>query len=179
MTLSERFATVRSRIDARVAAAQSERAARDAFIQAEFEQLAADFAAQVGAVCGTHPRLAVVTTSETTPVINRSFATLTNTLVDVTSTLYGPTETVRFTPRLDFTLPGQFGRIEATLNGLSDAVLRGLDERSHSLVTRGIVMRGATSSGLFVATANGLIPLEAAALETALAQLFIRTEGKP
>jgi hypothetical protein len=177
MTLSERFTTVRSRIDASVAVAESERAARDAFIRIEFEKLAASFAVRLGAVCGTHARLAVITNHETTPVLNRTFLTLANTRVEVTSTLYGSTETVRFTPRLDFTLPGQFGLIEVTLESLPAGVLARLSALSHSLFTRGIVMRGVTSAGLFVAAPGGMTPLDDAALEAALAQLFIRTEG--
>jgi len=177
--LADRFRVVQQELQDDAAARAGERAARDAFIAAQFPVLDAAFNALVDEATGAHPRLAVVRTPVTDPFTNRGFASLDKTVTDVRSTLYGPLEQVRFTPGLESVDPEQFGIIRVATEGLTPKLGGGGGQGAplRAMLERGIVMRGREAPGsLGVALGNEVRPLTAELLESFLAALFIRTE---
>jgi hypothetical protein len=173
--LADRFAEAVDKLQADAAAQEEARAARDSFIEVNFPLLDQAFVAMVRAATGTHPRLAVSTTTVIDTFVNRAFTSLTKTVVEIRSTLYGPIERVTFTPALDAVAPTQFGVIRADAEG---AAVVGADEEAvlfKSLLERGVVMEGQEVASLSVLNGESYVPLTADLLENFLARLFIRT----
>lgn len=174
LMLATKFQETLAKLQADAVARQQALAQRDAFIQAQFPVLDAAFSAMVSRVCGSHPRLAVIKTAVTDTVTNHTFTTLSKTVIEVRSTLYGPLEVVTFTPALEAIAPDQFAVIRATTAGLT-VTGEGFASALKSLLDRGVLMRGKTSAGLVLAKGDGFEPLTDALLESFLAALFIRT----
>lgn len=172
--LATKFQEALDKLQADATSRQQASTQRDAFIQAQFPVLDAAFSAMVSRVCGTHPRLALVKTVVIDTVTNHTFATLTKTVIEVRSTLYGPLEVVTFTPALEAIAADQFAVIHATTEGLT-ATGEGWASSLKSLLERGILMRGKTAASLVLAKGEGFEPLTDALLESFLAALFIRT----
>jgi hypothetical protein len=151
---------------------QQARADRDAFIQAQFPLLDAAFSAMVDVAVGTDPRLAIVRTPTTDTFTNHTFASLPKTVIEVRSTLYGPVESVRFTPALQSIYPDQFAVIQVRTDGVPNLTA---NPSVRGIQNRGILMRGSTSASLVISTDHAFTTLTAALLEEYLATLFIRT----
>ncbi|MGH7393924.1 MAG: hypothetical protein ACREM3_31365 [Candidatus Rokuibacteriota bacterium] len=174
--LAERFEETLVRTQNEATERQQARSSRDDFIGVQFPRLDAAFVAMVRDVTGTHPRLAVVTTPVTETFTGRGFATLTRTVIEVRSTLYGAVEGVRFTPGLESIALDQFGVIKVGLDNLTPSfVANGTGPLFRSMVDRGVLMRGATAAGLVVARDTGFEPLTSTLLEAFLTALFVRT----
>jgi hypothetical protein len=174
--LADRFVEAVDKLEADAAAVEEARAARDAFIEANFPALDQAFVNMVQAVTGTHSRLAVFMTPVIDTFTNRGFTSLTKTVVEIRSTLYGPIERVTFTPALEAVSPNQFGVIRVETEGT--ATQFGADEDAalfKSLLDRGVVMEGQETASLSVVSGETYEPLTAGVLEDFLARLFIRT----
>jgi hypothetical protein len=154
------------------AATNEARAQRDAFIQLEFPVLDAAFAALVDTAVGVGPLLAVTHTAATDVVSNRTFVSLNKTITQVQSTLYGPAETVQFTPGLSFVYPNQFGVIAVTKDGGPD--MSG-DPRVADVLNIGLVMSGTTKAAIVAPQGVNFTPVTAAFLQNLLAAMLIRT----
>jgi hypothetical protein len=152
---------------------QQVRADRDAFIQAQFPLLDAAFSTMMDVAVGTDPRLAIVSTPAIETFTNHTFASLAKTVIEVRSTLYGPTESVRFTPALQSIYPDQFAVIRVRTDGVPDLTANPLVK---AIQDRGILMRGSTSASLVIPIGDNFATLTALLLEDYLATLFIRTE---
>jgi hypothetical protein len=170
--LGERFQQIVNRRNQANAQTNADRSQRDAFIQAQFPVLDTVFAGLVDAAVGTGPLLSVTHTPATDTVHNRTFTSLNKTVTEVNSTLYGPTETVRFTPGLSFTYPEQFGVISLTKEGGPDP---SADPRFSDVFRTGLLMSGTQTAALLAPQAGNFSPVTAAYLENLLAQLLIRT----
>jgi hypothetical protein len=169
--LADRVAREADRLDALRSERQAARTARDAEILAAFLQLDGEFVTMLRTVVGPHTLITMSTQTVTEAVPTRTFATITRTVTDVTSVLYGFSEQLRFTPVLEFREPGQFGVIRLDWNGRPPAPADGLVVR---LLTRGILMQDLAHPALMVPGATGSERLIAAALEDVLARLIIR-----
>ena len=156
------------------AARTRERAARDAFIQAQFPLLNAVLVERITAAVGLHSRLALSTTVQTLAVTGRSFATLPQRVVTVAATVDVTPLRVTFTPTLDFRYPDQFGRVECVAD--FDATLRRSRAAAvaQSLLSEGIQMRGAFTAHLLVLIEGNWIELSPSHLVDACAALMLR-----
>src|SRR5262245_34650857 len=96
--LAEGFEEALQRLAEEAEARDQARAARDAFIEAQFPLLDAAFVQMAREATGIHPRLAVVAVPVVETFTGRGFTALSKTVVEVRSTLYGAVESVRFTP---------------------------------------------------------------------------------
>lgn len=158
----------------RNAARNSQRLARDAFIQTQFPLLNALLLDLIAAASGQHALLAIAATPMVESVTGRSFSTLNKTAISVTATLDGTAQTVAFTPRLEFREEGQFGAVDCTLD-FSYAPRRSRrDALAAGLLTNGVQMKGTTSAFLMWPSADGLIEASVGLFENALAAFLLR-----
>ena len=159
---------------ARDAARQAARLERDAFILAQFPILNARLLELVSDAVGLHSRLAIAAVAMVETVTGRSFVSLPKNAVRVAASLGAATQTVTFTPRLDFREPGQFGAVDCTL----DFDYRPRRSRNDLLATRllaqGMQMTGAASAHLMLETAGGPVELSPGLIESALVALLLR-----
>jgi hypothetical protein len=172
--LSTLFQQELSRLAQRATNVQAQRAARDAFIQAQFPLLDAAFAAMVDSTVGSEAHLTVTHTPATDTFTNHSFASLNKTITNVQSILYGTQENVIFTPFLESIEPDEFAVIRIATDGLPDAATENLDSFFGEVLGRGILMRGKTTASLVVPDGGNFSPLTPGLLEGFLAALFIR-----
>jgi hypothetical protein len=175
--LADQFQEVQQELQDDDAERAAARAARDAFIAAQFPAMNTAFNGLVDEATGVHPRLSVVRTPLTDTYTNRGFASLNKTVTDVRSTLYGPLEQVRFTPALESVDPGQFGVIRVETAGMEPRLPAGPGAAAfRAILQRGIVMRGTDAASLGVPVEGAVQPLTDELLEDFLAALFIRTD---
>lgn len=170
-TQLESFVTAQQAKDA---ARQVERAARDAFIQAQFPLLNARLLELVASTVGLHSRLAITTLPLIETVTGRSFATLNKTAVTVTAQVGLAPASVSFTPRLDFRLPGQFGAIDCSIDFVFRPRQSRAEQRAARLLANGVQMQGKTAAFLMVDEPGGRVELSAAFVESTLAALLLR-----
>ena len=148
MTFADAIPATLAARAAREAERTAARAARDAFIQAQFPLMAARFEALLSEALGMHSRINTVVTTVVLPVQGRSFATLPTRVVQVRSTLTSVTQTVTFTPRLDFREADQFGLIECSIDfDFAPRPTRN-DVLATTLTTHGIALTGASVAQL-------------------------------
>jgi len=159
---------------ARAAARQAERLSRDAFIQAQFPVLNARLLELVTDAAGQHSRLMLATTPLVENVIGRSFTTLNETAIRVTTTLGGAPQTVAFTPRLEFRGVDQFGAVDCTIDFAYAPRRSRRDAMAASLLAYGVQMNGTASAHLMLTTAGGPVEASVSAFENALAALLLR-----
>jgi hypothetical protein len=174
MSLAEQLQNYLDAQAARDAARQSQRLARDAFIQAHFPVLNAHLLDLLTEAVGQHSRLALTTIVLVDNVVGRSFATLNKTVIGVTATLGGTPQTVTFTPRLEFREAEQFGAVDCTLDFGYRPRRSRPDAIAANLLAYGLQMTGITSSHLMCPSA--VVPVEASVslLESALAAFLLR-----
>jgi hypothetical protein len=174
MTLAAQLQDYLDARAARTAARQSARLERDAFILAQFPLLNARLVAMVGDAVGLHSRLATSTTALVEPVVGRSFASLNKTAAHVGASLDGTTQTVSFTPRLDFTELDQFGAVECAIDFSYRPRRSRRDEVAVRLLAHGVQMRGTSSAHLMFPASDGPLELSPGLLESALVALLLR-----
>jgi hypothetical protein len=172
--LSVLFQQEIDRLAQQASSVQAQRAARDAFIVAEFPLLDAAFATLVDTTVGSEPHLTVTHTPATDTFTNHSFVSLAKTISNVRSTLYGTPENVLFTPSLESTQPDEFAVIRITTDGLPQVALENATGIFADMLKRGILMRGKTAASLVAPDGGNFTPLTADLLEGFLAALFIR-----
>jgi len=171
--LSALFQQEENRLALRAASVQAQRAARDAFIVAQFPLLDTAFASLVDTTVGTDPKLIVTHTPATDTFTNHTFATLNRTITNVRSTLYGTAENVLFTPSLESIDADEFAVIRITTD-LPDVATQNLDSAFADILRRGILMRGKTTASLVAPQNGNFVTLTSDLLEGFLAALFIR-----
>src|SRR5260370_953162 len=140
--LSALFQEELTRLTQRAANTQARRAARDAFIQAQFPLLDTAFAAMVDTTVGSEAHLTLTHTPATDTFTNHTFVSLNKTITNVKSTLYGTPENVLFTPSLESIDPDEFAVIRVTTDGLSKVATENLERVFADMLRRGILMRG-------------------------------------
>jgi hypothetical protein len=175
MSIAARIDPVLDGRQAKAAARAAERAARDAFIQAAFPPLIDRFAALLGAALGIDSRLALTATPVTLAVQGRSFATLNSRDFAAQASFNAAPRMVRFSPRLDFRAPDQFGLIECALDFPYVALRSRADSLAQALLGRGIQLRGKTSASLLLPLAGGLVEVSADMLEDAFHVWWLRS----
>jgi len=175
--LGQSFQTEFARLQDQEAVNLKARARRDAFIQAQFPILDAAFAQMVEAVTGSGPALKVVHTPATETITNHTFTTLTKTVTTIQSTLYGPQESLTFTPALESIDTDQFAIIKIAFDGPISSVGNVPNMQMYQTIqSRGILMRGSTSAHLVVPVdGKNFTELTPSILERFLAGIFIRT----
>jgi hypothetical protein len=159
---------------AREAARVLARAERDAFILAQFPLLNARLVDLVSEAVGLHSRLAITVVPMVETVVGRTFATLPKTAVRVAASLGAATQTVSFTPRLEFRAPGQFGAVDCTLDFAYRPRRSRADEIARRLLAPGVQMTGTASAHLMLETADGPIELSPGHIESALVAFLLR-----
>lgn len=171
--LSSLFQQEETRLALRAASVQAQRAARDAFIVAQFPVLDAAFAGLVDTTVGTDPKLTVTHTPATDTFTNHTFVSLNKTITNVQSTLYGTAENVLFTPSLESLDPDEFAVISITTD-VPDVATESLEPAFADILRRGFLMRGKTSASLVAPDNGNFVTLTPNLLEGFLAALFIR-----
>jgi len=174
MTLAIRIEEFLQARQQRDAARTAARAARDAFVQAQFPLLNARLEDLLRSAAGTHSRLSVDTTAQVLAVAGRTFNTLPQTIVTVAATLDTQTLGMRFEPVLDARTVDQFGRVQCTIDFERTLRRSRAGAIARALLTDGIQMRGSTSSHLLIAPAGAWVELTASDLEVALAELMLQ-----
>jgi len=173
--LSVLFQEELARLAAQSAGVQQQRAARDAFIVAQFPLLDASFASTVDSAVGSDSHLAVTHTPATDHFTNHSFASLNKTVTGVQSTLYGAPETVTFTPALQSLDAAQFAVISIATDGVPDSTVSDPGDPAFlAMLQRGIWMRGTTVGALVVPQGSAFTAFNGDMLQGFLAALFIR-----
>jgi hypothetical protein len=175
--LGQSFQTEFARLQDLAAANLKARAQRDDFIQTQFPLLDTAFAQMTDTATGSGPALSVVHTPATETITGHTFTTLTKTVTTIQSKLYGPPETLTFTPALESIDTDQFAIIKIAFDGpISRAGNAPNAQMYQTIQTRGILMRGSTSAHLVVPVDGinftDLIP---SILEKFLTGIFIRT----
>jgi hypothetical protein len=175
--LGQSFQAELARLQDQAAVNIKARAQRDAFIQAKFPLLDAAFAQMIDAATGNGPALSVVHSPATETVTNHTFTTLAMTVTTIQSTLYGPQETLTFTPALESNDTDQFAIIKIAFDGPGSGTGNVPNAQMYQTIQgRGILMRGSTSAHLVVPVeGKNFTELTASILEKFLAWLFIRT----
>lgn len=174
MTLATRLVEFLDSRAALTAARVADGAARDAFIVTQFPVLNARLEGQVRSAVGSHSRLTVTVTPQVLAVTGRTFATLPQRVIMLGAVVDTTPLNLTFTPLLDFTRPGQFGRIECVAS--FDANLRrsraaGL---ARDLLGEGIRMQGTASAHLLLSVSGSWTELAVSHLEDAFAALLLR-----
>lgn len=159
---------------ARDAARQAARLERDAFILAQFPVLNARLLELVSDAVGLHSRLAIATVPMVETVAGRSFVSLPKNAIRVAASLGGATQTVTFTPRLDFRGPSQLGTVDCTLDFNYRPRRSRADLVATRLLAQGVQMTGTASAHLMFETAGGPIELSPGLIESALVALLLR-----
>lgn len=173
--LSDLFQQETARRASQASATQQKRTARDAFIVVQWPLLDTAFAALVDSSVGTEGHLSITHTPATDNFTNHTFASLNKTITTVQSTLNGAAEKITFTPFLESIAPDQFGVIRISTDGLPYSITSDPGEQIFAdMLTRGILMRGKTTSSLVAPDGSNFLTLTAGLLEGLLAALFIR-----
>ncbi len=174
MSIADALPAVLSARAERAAQRDAQRLLRDAFIQAEFATLSAQFEALLAEALGRHAQIEVTATLVPEPVQGRSFTTL-DTRVLRARASFGPhPRTVTFTPQLDFRHPQQFGRIACAIDFPFTPRAARTDTLARDLLALGIQMRGETLASLMRADGSAWVALTARDLEDAFTAWWLK-----
>jgi len=174
MTVAAQIAPMLAVRQAKADARAAERAARDAFILAQFPLLCARFDQLLRTALGIDSRVAITVAPVTHAVVGRSFPTLTVDTWAVRASFNAVPQTVTFVPRLDFREPDQFGLIACTTD-FATAPGRGRRDRTaRQLLEGGIQMRGKTVADLLLTAPGGVRTLGAEDLEDTFTAWWLR-----
>lgn len=177
MSLAERIEPTLAARRANTARRDAERAARDAFIVAQFALLQTRMDGLLRDAAGLHSALALSVAPQLLPVRGRSFASLAITVWTLRATFNGTPQTLSLTPALDFRAADQFGRIAFALD-FDYAALRSRGDRiARALLDGGVQLRGTRTGHLMLplpGSAGGAVELAAADLEAAFAAWWLR-----
>ena len=174
MSIAALIPSVLARRQARAAERAAGRAARDAFIQAQFALLGAHFDALLREALGLHSGFTLTVTPVSYAVQNRSFTVLNLDTWSVVAQFNGTPQTVAFAPRLDFREADQFGLVECTLDFPWAPLRSRADAVAAALLERGVQLRGKDTASLLLPLPGGPEELAAAHLEDALRAWWLR-----
>lgn len=174
MTVAAQIGPMLAARQAKADARDAERAARDAFILAQFPLLGARFDTLLRTALGIDSRVTVTVVPLVHPVVGRSFPTLPVDTWVVRSLFNGAPQTVTFTPRLDFREPDQFGLIECAIDFASAPGHGRRDQIAQALLRSGVQLRGKTVGNLQLPVAGSLRTLGAEDLEDAFVVWWLR-----
>lgn len=174
MSIAALIPPVLARRQAREAERAAGRAARDAFIQAQFALLGTRFDALLREALGLHSGFTLAVTPISYAVQNRTFTVLNLNTWSVTALFNGAPQTVAFAPRLDFREPDQFGLVECALDFPWAPLRSRADAIAVTLLERGVQLRGKDTASLLLPLPEGAAELRAAHLEDALRVWWLR-----
>lgn len=175
MSIADLIAPTLAARQARAAALAAERAARDAFIQAQFPLLDDQFESMLRAGLGLDARIVIQVNPVTYTVQGRSFASLTVNTWTAAFTLDGTTRSVTFTPALDFHERDQFGLIACTLDFPYTPGRSRTDKLARVFLERGIQMRGTSIGNLLLPLDSGVRPLGVSDIEDIFSLWWLRS----
>lgn len=174
MSIAEKIDPMLVQRQATAAAKTAERAARDAFIQAEFASLSTRFDAMLREALGAHSRIAIASEDITLDVHCRNFATLDVPSWTVTSTIDSVPKVVTFAPKMDFALPDQFGTLVCALDFAFHPRRSASDRVASALLLGGIQLRGTQYGRLMLTPPEGPRDLQVSDLENAFDVWWLR-----
>lgn len=174
MSIAEKIDPVLVQRQATAAAKTAERAARDAFIQAQFAALSTRFDEMLRDALGLHSRIAIASTEIALDVHCRTFATLDATSWTVTSTIDSVAKVVTFTPKMDFALPDQFGTLVCAIDFPFYPKRSASDRVASALLQTGIQLRGTQYGRLMLTPPEGPRDLQVSDLENAFDIWWLR-----
>jgi|GEM_PF-3496708 len=174
MSIAEKINPMLVQRQATAAAKTAERAARDAFIQAQFAALSTRFDGMLREALGLHSRIAIVSTEFTLDVHCRTFQTLDVPSWTVTSTIESVAKVVTFTPKMDFALPDQFGTLVCTIDFPFYPQRSASDRVASALLQTGIQLRGTQHGRLMLTPPEGPRDLQVSDLENAFDIWWLR-----
>jgi hypothetical protein len=174
MSIAKKIDPILVRRQANVVAKSAERAARDSFIQAQFAALSARFDEMLMTALGFHSRISLTTNDITLDVHCRTFATLIVPAWSVVSTIDTTPKTVSITPKMDFSLPDQFGTLVFELD--FDFLPRRTtnDRIATALLQNGVRLRGTQFGQLTLAMPEGPRDLSISDLENAFGVWWLK-----
>jgi hypothetical protein len=174
MSIAQKIEPILLQRQASAAAKAAERAARDSFIQAQFVALTARFDEMLRTSLGFHSRIVLTVTEITLDVHCRTFATLDVPVWTIVSTIDAAPKTVIFTPKMDFSLPDQFGTLVCELD-FRFLPRRSTDDRiASALLHNGVRLRGTQFGQLTLAMPEGPRDLSISDLESAFGVWWLR-----
>jgi hypothetical protein len=174
MSIAEAIPVLTATRAARAAARTAARVVRDAFIQAEFPQMAARFEEALGEALGRHAQIHLTVTPTVEGVQGRSFATLNQRVVRVRASFGALPQTVTFTPQLSFREPDQYGLIACALDFDYFPRRTRADETARAFLEHGIQLRGTVVSRLLLPLGGSLREVGARELEEAFTVWWLR-----
>jgi hypothetical protein len=177
MSIATLIDPVLAKRQARAAARNAERAARDVFIQAQFVVLGTQFDTLLREALGLHSGFTLTATPVSYVVQGRTFNTLNVNTWRAAATFNGaPPQAVNFTPRLDFREPDQFGLIECALDFPYAPLRSRADLTARALLERGIRLSGKASASLLLPLQpDQLVELRSQDLEDAFGVWWLRS----
>lgn len=174
MSIAEKIDPMLVQRQAAAAAKTAERAARDAFIQAQFAALSAQFDAMLRDALGVHSRIAIASVEIALDVHCRTFATLDVPSWTVTSTIESVPKVVTFTPKMDFALPDQFGTLLCAIDFAFHPRRAAPDRIASALLQGGVQLRGTQHGRLMLTPPEGPRDLSVSDLESAFDVWWLR-----
>ncbi len=174
MSIAQKIDPLLVQRQAAIAAKAAERAARDSFIQTQFAALCTRFDDMLRSALGFHSRIVLTATEITLDVQCRTFATIDVPVWTIVSTIDATAKAVNFTPKMDFSLPDQFGTLVCELD-FNFLPRRTTDDRiASALLQNGVRLRGTQFGFLTLAMPEGPRDLLISDIESAFDVWWLR-----